>query len=64
MSDNEFDPTVDPLYPAKDVAKMLGISTYTLRIWIEQGRIKGRKIQGRWRIPKSEVKRVANEEHG
>lgn len=59
-----IDPTEDPLYTAQEVAKMFGVTAYTIRLWIEQGRIEARKIEGRWRIPRSEIRRVANEEHG
>lgn len=59
-----IDPTEDPLYTAQEVAKMFGVTAYTIRTWIDSDRIKAKKIEGRWRIPRSEIRRVANEEHG
>jgi excisionase family DNA binding protein len=55
----------DPLYTTKQVAKMFGVTEATVRTdWIKNGRIKAHKIAGRWRVQKSEVVRLANEEHG
>jgi excisionase family DNA binding protein len=59
-----LDPTEDPLYGVTQIAKMFSVEPYTVRVWIKEGKLQGRMIQGRWRVPKSEVIRLANEEHG
>jgi excisionase family DNA binding protein len=59
-----LDPTIDPLYGVEQVAEMFGVQGYTVRNWIETGKMEAKKIQGRWRIAKSEIVRFANEEHG
>ena len=59
-----LDPTIDPLYGVDQVAEMFGVTTHTVREWIDSGKLNASKIQNRWRIPKSEIVRFANEVHG
>ena len=54
----------DPFYTVPAVAHMFGVGPHTIRKWIAEERIKATKIEGRWRIRKSEVARVANQEYG
>ena len=56
----------DPLMKIPDVAKIFDVTPGTIRLWLREGTIKGTKIgTGHyWRIPQSEVIRVANERYG
>lgn len=61
----DFTPTPEnPLYGVSTVAAMFDVSNHQVRDWIRTGRIQATKVMGQWKIPKSEVTRVANEEYG
>jgi len=45
-------------YSTREVCEILGIANRTIRRWINEGRIRAVNVNGRWRIPESEVKRV------
>jgi excisionase family DNA binding protein len=60
----EINPDEDPLYPTAKVAEILGLTAETIRDWISAKKIRGIKVNGYWRVPRSEVIRVANELHG
>ena len=45
-------------YSTREVCEILGIANRTLRRWIKEGRIRAVNINGRWRIPESEIKRL------
>ncbi|MCD6084781.1 MAG: IS607 family transposase [Desulfurococcales archaeon] len=45
-------------YSTREVCGILGIANRTLRRWIKEGRIRAVNINGKWRIPESEVKRL------
>ena len=45
-------------YGTREACEILGIANRTLRRWIKEGRIRAVNINGRWRIPESEVKRL------
>lgn len=51
-------------YPTAYVAEVLGLSAETIRDWIARGVIKAVKIERQWRVPRSELVRVANDRHG
>ena len=48
-------------YSTREVCKVLGIANRTIRRWIKEGRLRAVNINGRWRIPESEVKRLLGE---
>lgn len=39
------------LYTTEEVAAMLGTTAYTVRLYLRQGRIQGRRFANRWYIP-------------
>jgi len=45
-------------YSTREACKILGIANRTLRRWIKEGKIQAVNINGRWRIPESEIKRL------
>lgn len=48
-------------YSTREVCWILGIANRTLRRWIKEGRVRAVNINGRWRIPESEIKRLLGE---
>jgi excisionase family DNA binding protein len=44
----------------QDAATVLGVSTRTIRNWIQQKKIQAFKLGGRWRIRREEVSRLLN----
>lgn len=62
---SEIEPSLDdPFLTVDSVAKIFDVKPYQVRAWIKEGKMEARMVLGRWRILKSEVKRVANEEYG
>ncbi len=55
---------IDPMYDVPGVAKIMSMSTWTIRRWIEEGKLRGTKINGYWRIPRSEILRISKDLHG
>jgi len=51
-------------YSTVKVAETFGVTTETVRNWITRGVIKGVKVGSHWRVPRSEVLRLANEKYG
>lgn len=58
------DAPVEKHYSVHSVAGMFDVGAQTVRLWIREGKLKARKINGRWRIPESELKRLANTRYG
>jgi predicted site-specific integrase-resolvase len=54
----------EELYSTVRVATILGLTTDTVRDWCVEGKVLCKKINGYWRIPRSEVIRIANDRHG
>lgn len=54
----------DPLLSTKKVAQLFSVQPETVRDWIDTGKIEGTKINGQWRIKKSEVMRFGKQKHG
>lgn len=55
----------DPLLTVNTVAKMFGVTTYTVRLWLREGKLQGVKLNNeRWRVRQSEVERFANVKYG
>lgn len=54
----ELDKADREAFKSEEVAEMLGISAFTVRKWLRDGRIKGRKIGRTWFVPKAEIERL------
>lgn len=54
----------DPLLSPSTVAKLFDVKSYTVRKWIEEGKLDATKIGNRWRIRHSEMVRFANTQYG
>ena len=50
------------LYTVKQVAYLLRVSERTVMNYLKDGRIKGQKVGGKWRITKAEIERFVNGE--
>lgn len=68
MEQNEKNPTISPENPLLTVAaigRMFSVRGYTVREWLREGKLKNAtKVNGRWRVPLSEVQKYANELYG
>lgn len=45
-------------YSVEEAAKMLGVSEYTIRRWLKDGKLDGKRIGRFWRISKESVESV------
>ena len=58
---------MDKLYTVEDIAQMTSLTTRTIRNYLKDGTLKGRKIGGQWRFTEEDIKNfmdngtVANE---
>jgi excisionase family DNA binding protein len=55
------DKLYSPLLPLKEAADHLGVSLWTLRQWIQLGRIESHKLYGRRLISEDEICRLIDE---
>lgn len=55
---------IPELVTTKWVADMFSVTTETVRDWITRGHIKGRLINGYWRVEKKSVIDYANRKYG
>jgi excisionase family DNA binding protein len=51
----------EKLYKSREVCEMLNISYKTLLKWIRQGKIKAIRVNGYYRIPESELRKIISE---
>lgn len=49
------------LVPITDTARQLGVSPWTIRWWIQEGKIASNKLFGRRLVPASEIQRLIAE---
>lgn len=59
---------MEEMYTIRKTAKMLGVTTYTVRNWARNRKIKAVKIpndseKAQWFIPVEEIDRLKNGEH-
>jgi excisionase family DNA binding protein len=55
---------LEVLFTTKKVGELFSVTTETVRNWIEKGELRAVLIQGRYRIPKSEVVKLGNSKFG
>jgi excisionase family DNA binding protein len=53
-----IDPDVDQLYSVEAAARLLALSPWTVRAWIQKKRIRSKKLGSRRLIASSEIKRL------
>lgn len=44
-----------------EAAKLLGVTTNTVRRWIIKGKIRGKKIIGRWKVYREDIEKILQE---
>lgn len=66
MANQAEEPDAGPLMKVREVAELFDVQPATIRQWLADGDIRGVKIgKGHyWRIPKSEVTRLATQRYG
>ena len=52
------------LYNLKEISKILDVTTSTLRTYIRQGKIKGRKVAGKWLVSDEALRQYFNKREG
>lgn len=52
--------TLEPMWTAVQAAKYFNVHRYTIYRWIKEGKMKAYYINTRFRIPRSEIERIAN----
>lgn len=48
------------LYDVKDVAKMMKSTEATIRAYFRDGKLKGRKVNGKWHVTEENLKQYIN----
>jgi excisionase family DNA binding protein len=51
---------VEKLLKPREVCELLNISYHTLLRWIKEGRIRAIRVNGYYRIPESELKKIVS----
>lgn len=55
----------EELYTVPQIAQMFQVTPYTVRVWLREGDMRGIKVgNGRWRVSRQELIRVANVKYG
>lgn len=54
MQEKEF-------YTVEELAKKFDRTPYTIRVWLRQGLIKGKRIGKHWYVPKENIKDIFKE---
>lgn len=54
----------DPLLTVSQVANIFQVTKATVRLWLNNDKIQGIKVNTHWRIRQSEVTRLANQLYG
>ncbi len=59
---------METLYTVKQLASIFDVTEYTIRCWINDGRLKAfkpsDKKKGHWRVSESEVRKLAETKYG
>lgn len=58
------DPDTDRYMTVKEIATFFAVKEITVREWLRDGKLTGKKNNDRWRVLKSEVVRYAQELYG
>lgn len=57
-------PELPELVTTNWVADLFAVQNATVRQWIKQGKVRGRRINGYWRVERQSVIDFANERYG
>ena len=48
-------------FTTEETAKALNVSLFTIRLWLQKGKLTGTKISGIWFVPDEEIERLKRE---
>lgn len=51
---------IEKLYTVEDIANMTDLTTRTIRNYLKDGRLEGKKIGGQWRFTMEDIKKLFN----
>jgi excisionase family DNA binding protein len=51
---------LEKLYTVEDIANMTGLTTRTIRNYLKDGRLEGKKIGGQWRFTMKDIEKLFN----
>ena len=49
---------MEGFYTVQELADLLGVHNLTVRRWLKEGKIEGKKFGRSWRISKNELKKI------
>lgn len=49
---------MEGFYTVQELADLLGVHNLTIRRWLKEGKIEGKKFGRSWRISKNELKKI------
>lgn len=61
---HEIKEETETWYSTTHVAGIFGVTTETVRNWIDRGVLKGERRGNHWWVPRTDMLRLANERHG
>jgi excisionase family DNA binding protein len=61
---DEIDLTREKLYTSKEVAVIFGVSMWTIRQWVTQGKLQARKQNNQLRFTDKQINDYANKRYG
>lgn len=53
-------------FSCSELGRIFGVTSYTIRMWIKDGVFEGKEfmLRGKWRVPESAVKKLAEKKYG
>jgi predicted site-specific integrase-resolvase len=51
----------DDMVSCAEIAEAAGVTTHAVAYWIRSGKVVGKIVRGKWRVPLAEARRVARE---
>lgn len=58
LSERRYSVEFEKLYTVEDIAKMTGLTSRTIRNYLKDGRLKGKKIGVQWRFTEDNIKEL------
>lgn len=53
---------MESIYTVEEASRMLKVEISTVRYWLRNGTLRGTKLGKTWRVPESELRRIAGQE--
>ena len=55
---------IEQTFPPSEIATKFAVTVATVRNWIKEGKLKAIVINGRYRVPESELRKFAEDRYG